>query len=100
MWFHFPNAESVIEGQDYLLVLSFTVKDRMVLNFEVVILLEKILDLIRKVVRAETSLGSSKVVETSGDPHISENVTGLNGMMKELEERGLFVGGQTVVDPG
>ena len=54
--------------------MSFTIKNRMVLNFEVVILLEKILDLIRKVVRAETSLGSSKVVKTSGDPHVSENV--------------------------
>lgn len=86
------------QHRDLTNLIELTIENRMVLNFKVIITLEQIHNLVGKVIRTETSLRSSKVVETGRDPHVSEDVAGLNGVMKQLEERRLFIRGKTVVD--
>lgn len=70
----------------------------MVFDFKFIVLLEQIRNLVGKVIRTETSLRGSQVVETRRDPHIGKNIARLDGVVKELEECGLFVCRETVED--
>ena len=70
----------------------------MVLLLEGEVLLEQRLDLVSVVVRAETSLRSAQVVDASGDPHVRKGEGREDRVVDQLEERGLLVRRERVVD--
>ena len=75
-----------------------TVEQRVVLLLEGEVLLEQRLDLVSVIVRAETSLRSAQVVDASGDPHVRKSESREDRVVDQLEERGLLVRRERVVD--
>ena len=68
----------------------------MVLLLEGKVLREQGLNLVGVVVRAETSLRCAQVVDTRSDPHVRQRRRGHDGVVDQLEECGLLLGGDRV----
>lgn len=83
------SANNIITKGESFLLVPFPVEYGMVLVFKIVVLFEQLLDLVSKVIRAQTRLGGTEIVLPLSDPHFPERRACQNGVLYHLEERGL-----------
>lgn len=81
------NETSTSEGS------QLTVKHRVILELNIIIVLKEIVNLRNVIVGAQTRLGSAHVIDACINVHVLEVVACLNRVLYELEECGFVRGG-------
>ena len=97
MWSHLPMKQSSeLQGDDN--VKLRTVQYTMVLGLKIIILRKKLLNCVRVIVGAKSSLRSTQIVDPRCDPHVCQSKAGLNRMLDKLEKRRLLSRRHAVVE--
>ena len=71
----------------------------MIIDLDSIVLIEQVLDLREIIIRADTTLRSTEVVDARRNPHVGQRQGRLDWMMNELEERRLGLCWEGVVQP-
>lgn len=96
--FLMAKEQSALPGKEENIAHLRTIQDAVIVDFNGIVLVKQVDNIIHEIVGAETSLRRAQIVDASCNPHICQRERCLNGVVHKLEERRLCCRGQGVVD--